>query len=74
MLLLFFGSAGCRILVPRSGIEPMITAVGAQSLNHWTTREIPKICLLGFVKTLTLISQNMILLGEKVFMEVVKLK
>ena len=52
----------------------MIPAVGAQSLNHWTTREIPKICLLGFVKTLTLVSQNIILLGEMVFMEVVKLK
>ena len=30
-----------RILVPRPGIEPMPLAVKAQSLNHWTTREVP---------------------------------
>ena len=28
------------ILVPQSGIEPMPPALGAQSLNHWTTREV----------------------------------
>ena len=31
----------CRILVPQPEIEPMLSALGAQSLNHWTTREIP---------------------------------
>ena len=31
----------CGILVPRPGIEPMPPAVEAQSLNHWTTREVP---------------------------------
>ena len=31
----------CGILVPRSGIKPMSPALGAQSLNHWTTREVP---------------------------------
>ena len=30
----------CRILVPQSGIEPMPFALTAQSLNHWTTREV----------------------------------
>ena len=29
----------CRILVPQPGIEPMLLAVEAQSLNHWTARE-----------------------------------
>ena len=31
----------CRILVPWPGIEPVTPALGACSLNHWTTREIP---------------------------------
>ena len=31
----------CRILVPRPGTEPVPPAVEAQSLNHWTTREVP---------------------------------
>ena len=34
--------AACRILVPRPGIEPVSPAVEAQSLNHWTTREVPR--------------------------------
>ena len=29
------------ILVPRQGIELMLPAVEAWSLNHWTTREVP---------------------------------
>ena len=33
--------AACRILVPQPGIEPVPTALGAQSLNHWTAREVP---------------------------------
>ena len=33
--------AACGILVPRPGIEPVPPAVGARSLNHWTTREDP---------------------------------
>ena len=28
------------ILVPHPGIEPMPPALGAQSLNHWTAREV----------------------------------
>ena len=27
--------------LPRPGIEPIPSALGAQSLNHWTTREVP---------------------------------
>ena len=31
-----------RILVPRPGIEPtMLLTLEAQSLNHWTIREVP---------------------------------
>ena len=30
----------CRISVPWPGIEPMPPAVEAQSLNHWTAREV----------------------------------
>ena len=31
----------CDILVPRPGIEPLPPALGVQSLNYWTTREVP---------------------------------
>ena len=30
-----------RILVPQARIEPLPPVVEAQSLNHWTTREVP---------------------------------
>ena len=35
-------------LVPPPGIEPRPPALGAQSLTHWTTREVPKISILKF--------------------------
>ena len=31
----------CGILVPHPGIESVLPALEAQSLNHWTTREVP---------------------------------
>ena len=31
----------CRILVPCQGTELAPPAVEVQSLNHWTTREVP---------------------------------
>ena len=34
--------AACGILVLRPGLEPAPPAEEAQSLNHWTTREVPK--------------------------------
>ena len=34
----------CWILIPPLGTEPVPSAVKAQSLNHWTTRECPKSC------------------------------
>ena len=30
----------CGILVPQPGIEPALLAFKAQSLNHWTAREV----------------------------------
>ena len=39
-------SCGMRDLVPWPGMEPGPPALGAQSLNHWTTREVPWGCLL----------------------------
>ena len=37
----------CGILVPRPGIELMPSAMEAWSLNHWTTREVPRSYLFG---------------------------
>ena len=34
-------SCGMRDLVLRSGIKPSPTALGALSLSHWPTREVP---------------------------------
>ena len=31
----------CRILILPPGMEPKPPALGARSLNHWTTREVP---------------------------------
>ena len=33
--------SACGILVPLPGIKPASSALEVQSLNHWTTREIP---------------------------------
>ena len=35
-------SPTCMILVPQLGIEPVLPAVEALSLNHWMTREVPQ--------------------------------
>ena len=35
-------SCGMRDLVPSLGIEPRPPALGVQSLNHWTTKEVPE--------------------------------
>ena len=40
------GYVACRILVPQPGTKLMPPALGAQSLNHWATREVPIIHLL----------------------------
>ena len=44
--LFFFSLSGHTaygILVPQPEIEPAIPALEAQSLNHWTTRDVPLI-------------------------------
>ena len=33
----------CEVLVPQQGIELAPPAVEAQSLNHWTTKKVPRI-------------------------------
>ena len=33
-------------LVPQPGIQPWALALGARSLSHWTTREVPQLTLL----------------------------
>ena len=33
----------CEILVPQPGTEPGPPALEAWSLNHWTTKEIPRV-------------------------------
>ena len=37
----------CRILVPQPGIEPRPPAVEVQGPNHWTTREVSPLLLIG---------------------------
>ena len=42
-----FGISSCGVwdLSPSPGIEPRPPALGAQSLNHWTIREVPQLIL-----------------------------
>ena len=37
----FFGHEACGILAPGPGIKPVPPALEVQSLNHWTSREVP---------------------------------
>ncbi|XP_073665439.1 solute carrier family 22 member 18 isoform X11 [Tursiops truncatus] len=47
--------AACGILVPQPGIEPVPPAAEAQSLNHWTAREVPVMCIvIKFFTTLNI--------------------
>ena len=46
--------AACGILVPWPGIELMSSALEVQSLNHWTTREVPELCVCVCAKSLQL--------------------
>ena len=43
----------CGILVPQPGIEPEPPALEAQSLNHGSTKEVPRISLLRLVESLS---------------------
>ena len=42
-------STAYAILVPWSGIEPAPSALQAQSLNYWTTREVPIIMVFFYI-------------------------
>ena len=44
LIYLFFWPhhVACKILAPQPGIEPVPPALGARSLNHWTTREVSR--------------------------------
>ena len=39
----------CEILVPRLGIKLRLSAVEAQSLNRWSTREVPQMGFMSIV-------------------------
>ena len=43
----YFGHALQHAELPRPGMEPVPLALGAQSLNHWTTREVPLLLFKG---------------------------
>ena len=43
----FYHTMGMGILIPQPGMEPVIPAWEMQTLNHWTTREVPKSKLKG---------------------------
>ena len=47
--LFFFFHKTCYILLPQLGMEPMPPAVEAQSLNHWTTREVSRTDFILFI-------------------------
>ena len=46
----------CGILVPGPGIKLSPSALEAQSLNHWTTREVPILCILLLLLFLAAVS------------------
>ena len=46
----------CGMLVPWLGIKPAPPALEAQSLNHWTTREVPS--SFAFLTLFPLLSWN----------------
>ena len=45
--------AACGILLPQPGVEPVPPAVEAQSLNHWTAREVQKLYIFLIKKIYT---------------------
>ena len=50
----FLGLCPLWILVPQPGIRPMPLAVEAWNLNHWTARNVPRICFLWSCSVLNL--------------------
>ena len=56
-------NCGMWDLVPRPGIEPRSPALGAWSLGHWTTREVPLVS--NFLKKIFL---NQVYFGRYLFL------
>ena len=59
-IFLFWLCTACGIKVPRPGIKPWPFALEARSLNHWTSREVPRTFLRNFkiwrsIKTLVVV-------------------
>ena len=50
-LIFWLHHTACGILVPRARLEPTPCALGVWSLNHWTTREVPCVCLFCWSRT-----------------------
>ena len=44
------------ILVPQPGMEPTPPALDVWSLNHWTVKEVPSLCVFEMLKSHTLIN------------------
>ena len=52
-------SMACGMLVPQPGFEPLPSAVEAQSLNHWSTKEVASLGRNWMpLKTATIIALN----------------
>ena len=56
-------SCDMRDLVPCVGIEPGPPALGAWSLSHWTTREVPSSNVFACFSSITLILLLLVGLG-----------
>ena len=46
------------ILVPWTGIKPLLPALGAQSLTHWTASKVPSVKFISNVKLECLLSAS----------------
>ena len=53
------------VLDPWPGIKPMPPALGARSLNHWTTREVPTDSFFHLFKNICQIYQILIATGDR---------
>ena len=49
----------CRIFIFQSGTEPMPPALGVQSLNYWTTREVPGPHIFNMILVILLFAFNL---------------
>lgn len=55
---MYFGCAARVILVSQSGIESMLPVLKAQSLNLWTSREVPCVLFFFFLYNHQLVLQH----------------